>query len=540
MRVSLSFRNGRLVTRDDGPPDEPRKSDGEWTEGGGVGRKTSSASATAKAEERKVTLNKNALAIGGDEWNKKTSERLETEYELAKPDVEAIANAIDAKNKAIAKEDPLETAVNKLALEHTFPKHFDPLNETEEEDYRRTQKIAQAVATDRTMQLIKQRGIKVAAMDNGQFVGQFVDDVENADALLWSDWKGSSTSSGGLVIQLAIADEFGGRIREDALKGSHAQYGDNRNDIIKACNREQIFKRIGGYEGVKAMLRAKWETTQWLLDKAGIQDLKLYRAINMYSKLNNADNKAPLVMKYLNKKEQTSLAVAAALNGTNEGNIKDAEKDIAATCLSHYGNAPLMVKPEDVNKSKLALMKNFQDSFAYCSFWQDLNDKTKQDLLDALSNVDPRDFVKETKTPPMDEKSDNYTVNIKIDNKPDKPVYPDQNIFKLLPNLSVMRNGAASTTTDPEIANDWGSASGRVVLRAHVPRTAAISIPCYGANVHSEHEVVIGGTAWNGWDAWLQTAPTFEQVALGGKPKGVTLTAEQATALQKVKDALHL
>ena len=540
MKITLNFRNGRLVTRDDGPPDEPRKSDGEWTAGGGVGRKTSSASATAKAEERKVTLNKNALAIGGDEWNKKTSERLETEYELAKPDVEAIANAIDAKNKAIAKEDPLETAVNKLALEHTFPKHFDPLNETEEEDYRRTQKIAQAVATDRTMQLIKQRGIKVAAMDNGQFVGQFVDDVENADALLWSDWKGSSTSNGGLVIQLAIADEFGGRIREDALKGSHAQYGDNRNDIIKACNREQIFKRIGGYEGVKAMLRAKWETTQWLLDKAGIQDLKLYRAVNMYSKLNNADNKAPLVMKYLNKKEQTSLAVAAALNGTNEGNIKDAEKDIAATCLSRYGNAPLMVKPEDVNKSKLALMKNFQDSFAYCSFWQDLNDKTKQDLLDALSNVDPRDFVKETKTPPMDEKSDNYTVNIKIDNKPDKPVYPDQNIFKLLPNLSVMRNGAASTTTDPEIANDWGSTSGRVVLRAHVPRTAAISIPAYGMNVHSEHEVVIAGTAWHGWDAWLGQAPTFEQVALGGKVKGVILNAEQKAALQKVKDALHL
>ena len=260
----------------------------------------------------------------------------------------------------------------------------------------------------------------------------------------------------------------------------------------------------------------------------------------MYSKLNNADNKATLVMKYLNKKEQTSLAVAAALNGTNEGNIKDAEKDIAATCLSHYGNAPLMVKPEDVNKSKLALMKNFQDSFAYCSFWQDLNDKTKQDLLDALSNVDPRDFVKETKTPPMDEKSDNYTVNIKIDNKPDKPVYPDQNIFKLLPNLSVMRNGAASTTTDPEIANDWGSTSGRVVLRAHVPRTAAISIPCYGANVHSEHEVVIAGTAWHGWDAWLGQAPTFEQVALGGKVKGVILNAEQKAALQKVKDALHL
>ena len=161
MRVSLSFRNGRLVTRDDGPPDEPRKSDGEWTEGGGVGRKTSSASATAKAEERKVTLNKNALAIGGDEWNKKTSERLETEYELAKPDVEAIANAIDAKNKAIAKEDPLETAVNKLALEHTFPKHFDPLNEAEEEDYRRTQKIAQAVATDRTMHRLRHLRQKV-------------------------------------------------------------------------------------------------------------------------------------------------------------------------------------------------------------------------------------------------------------------------------------------------------------------------------------------------------------------------------------------
>jgi hypothetical protein len=86
--------------------------------------------------------------------------------------------------------------------------------------------------------------------------------------------------------------------------------------------------------------------------------------------------------------------------------------------------------------------------------------------------------------------------------------------YQHLPTLDVVRNGAASTSVSPNIANGWGADTNRVVLRAQVPRTAAISVPAYGINVHSEQEVVVAGTAWKGWDAWAKQAPKFDEVPL--------------------------
>jgi hypothetical protein len=89
--------------------------------------------------------------------------------------------------------------------------------------------------------------------------------------------------------------------------------------------------------------------------------------------------------------------------------------------------------------------------------------------------------------------------------------------YKHLPTMDVLRNGAASTTTDHRVANNWagGKADPRkVTLRAVVPRTAALSIPAYGVNIQSEHEVVVVGTAWKGWDVWHGYAPTFKEVPL--------------------------
>ena len=81
------------------------------------------------------------------------------------------------------------------------------------------------------------------------------------------------------------------------------------------------------------------------------------------------------------------------------------------------------------------------------------------------------------------------------------------------PYAHIARNGCASYTTDPGVANGWVG-SGGTVLRVVVPRTAAISIPAFGINIHSEHECVISGTAWAAWDAWQYKAPTFEEVPL--------------------------
>jgi hypothetical protein len=40
------------------------------------------------------------------------------------------------------------------------------------------------------------------------------------------------------------------------------------------------FADVGGYAGIKALMRAKWETTQWLLAKAGVHTMNVFRGIN--------------------------------------------------------------------------------------------------------------------------------------------------------------------------------------------------------------------------------------------------------------------
>jgi hypothetical protein len=49
-------------------------------------------------------------------------------------------------------------------------------------------------------------------------------------------------------------------------------------------------------------------------------------------------------------------------------------------------------------------------------------------------------------------------------------------------------------------------------MRMHVPRTAVVSVPAYGLNVHGEREVIVAGTAWVNWDAWYQKAPSHDIV----------------------------
>jgi len=41
-----------------------------------------------------------------------------------------------------------------------------------------------------------------------------------------------------------------------------------------------------------------------------------------------------------------------------------------------------------------------------------------------------------------------------------------------------------------------------------------MSVPAYGINIKSEQEVVVAGTAWKAWDAWLGQAPTFQHTPL--------------------------
>jgi hypothetical protein len=98
-----------------------------------------------------------------------------------------------------------------------------------------------------------------------------------------------------------------------------------------------------------------------------------------------------------------------------------------------------------------------------------------------------------------------------------------------LPGLHIARNGASSWTTDLDVANGWRKGSDpeyqgqKITMRAQVPRTAVISVPAYGINIHTEHEVVVLGTAWKGWDSFVNNAPHIRSVPLAHVAKATPI-----------------
>ncbi|WP_155255198.1 DUF7178 family protein [Bradyrhizobium elkanii] len=260
-------------------------------------------------------------------------------------------------------------APQELVVE-ALPSKFDPLQQNASaEQYQRTQALARYLSAERAVQVLEDRKLPVPSRQA----------LANIDSQLWGAWKSSSTSKNGMLLQVATADELEGRLNAKTATEI------NRDEMKRYA--DQYYANIGGYNGVKAYVRAKWEVTQYLLDKGGIKTLQLYRGIRL---------------------------------------------------------------PPDV-------------------------------------------IAKRFKHLPAGRQIEGHT---------------------LMPTLEVVRNGAASTSLNAGVSNGWGNSDNRIVLRLEVPRTAALSVPAYGINVHSEREVVVAGTAWKGWDAWKDTAPEFHKVPL--------------------------
>ena len=279
-----------------------------------------------------------------------------------------------------------------------LPNKFDPLNETTGADYKRTQYLARFLSVARATEILNERKLLENYPKDAKGAAQIRNQVVKMDNHLWSAWKGSSSNDDGILLQVATADELGGRLRLTAAYSTPI----DKAEVMKRADRDYI----GGYDGVKAYIRAKWEVSQYLLDKAGIKTLNLYRGIS-----------------YTGDKEKWNKMAHAG----------------PCFVARHYDAARLV------------------------------SGETK---------------------------------------------YGDKQNFRYMPTLPVERNGAASTTTDVKVANGWRSGMQAVTLRAQVPRTAVLSLPAYGINVHGEHEVVTAGTAWHGWDAWAGGAPPLESVPL--------------------------
>jgi hypothetical protein len=261
------------------------------------------------------------------------------------------------------------------------PKELDPLGDESKhgkrtQDYKMTQALVRKMSIMRAAEIMRERKV-----NTGSYSPESA--AMKIDGNIWAGWKGSSTSSNGKLLQLGIADELHGRLNYNQI-GDKFEIANLRGPGTKTAF-------PGGYEAVKAYLRAKWETTQWLLDNAGMQRLKLYRG----------------------------------LKNIDQGKVQ-----------------PIV--------------------------------KTTQKLGPGGENWDT------TKT------------------------------YNHLPELDLERNGAASTSANPTIANNWGS----TVMRFHVPRTAVLSVPVYGQNEYGEQETVITGTAFKGWDVWQSPAPNLNEVPI--------------------------
>ena len=81
-----------------------------------------------------------------------------------------------------------------------------------------------------------------------------------------------------------------------------------------------------------------------------------------------------------------------------------------------------------------------------------------------------------------------------------------------LPEIPMLRNGAQSTSFEPETPNSWGgthdtSGRSRVVIRILSDPTSVLSLPAHGQNVQGEKEVILTGRGWKQWDAWVDKAP---------------------------------
>src|SRR5262245_948498 len=400
--LTVAFKDDKLQEPSMAPPKEQQSFAGmepidyskQLTDEMRIGLITSLKVEFNKEAENKVSdmeppeyLTETAQEYAGDAWNEMSDAK---KFEWAYGNTDIIKKK-DEGGGAASSDDPSTMVIE-------LPKKYDPLNETTGQDYKRTQKLARYLSIERTVQMLEDRKLVPEIYVPEQIkkgtpeweaarIKALHQDIADADRRLWRGWVSSSTTSEGQLLQLATSEELGGRFKAKTA---------TEMDVAGLKSGADLkYREIGGYAGVKAYIRAKWEVTQYLLDKADAKVINLYRGISMDPEL---------VQKFF------------------------------AVSLSKH-----MSESQFVNAGK--------------------------------------------------------------------------GTYRHMPTLPVDRNGAASTSLNPMVSNGWKKGNpNQIVLRAQVPRTAAISIPAYGQNEFSEREVVVAGTAWKGWDAWKGPAPTWEEL----------------------------
>jgi hypothetical protein len=220
---------------------------------------------------------------------------------------------------------------------------------------------------------------------------------------------------------------------------------------------------VGGFDGVKAMLRAKWETTQYLLDRANIPKVEGFRAIMYDHTTDSSKRSAP------GKPGGDGMAIGwtDSIKNPNTGKWTKAI------------DIPGVLDPE--YKTQVAAKGP--------AYWQQT---LKSGEAKAAKDGD-EDLQNKGKVL----KGSKYTS--------DEQKILESKYGSLFGAQSHLKNGGVDITS-------------RVVLRSSAPRTAVLSVPAFGQNLHNEREYTLLGTAWHNWDAWSRVAPEFDRVPMVERP----------------------
>jgi hypothetical protein len=378
-------------------------------------------------------------------------------------------------NTSLIDDEPSDNSPHSIEL----PAKFDPLNETSGEDYTRTQAIAKYMADTRAAQIMADRGIKVAEVSKlvwdkeskqnvEKLMGGYpvsVDNIQAVDEKLWSGWKGSSTGSEGLLLQVASADELGGRSRNAPPQSEDKTTVTVGGMIVKAPTDKAI----------DDLLEAK---TTLANEKSSVQEMK--DALTTVDNYVTTHGAAAYITKDLAL--QTSFEWAKALIKTNAWGDKFAtleELDKAKGVIAMYekaalasdnqkpGSAPSYVPAPSTVINHVAYMEFAKSKVAQTGTLPEFEAAIKASVNPvALSSHIKADkdmsfeqkqiaqkFI-ESAGPPM-LRAETVSTNANV---PDHMRGP-QNDFTLLPDLKLTRNGAASFTTDRSVANNWGGTS---------------------------------------------------------------------------------
>lgn len=134
------------------------------------------------------------------------------------------------------------------------------------------------------------------------------------------------------TVSLDVANNWNGTT-------NNAPEGINKKESIAYANKE--YAAIGGYEGVKAAMRAKWETTQYLLDKADTPVVDLYRGMKVEHVLKGVENTGDF-----NPPSTGQQKVKAAYYGGNV-TVNLAESKVGATFKTESGKTITKVSDAD-------------------------------------------------------------------------------------------------------------------------------------------------------------------------------------------------